>query len=92
MYKRQEVDVEALAAPFPGAEVVNLEQADFDHGGTRDWGAGLSDGDYLLFLTQDALPADAYLVEHLAAAFRDPAVKAAYARQLPKADCRETER
>ena len=92
MNTRTEVDVEALAAPFPGAEVVNLEQADFDHGGTRDWGAGLSDGDYLLFLTQDALPADAYLVEHLAAAFRDPTVKAAYARQLPQADCRETER
>lgn len=72
MNTRTEVDVEALAAPFPGAEVVNLEQADFDHGGTRDWGAGLSDGDYLLFLTQDALPADAYLVERLAAAFRDP--------------------
>lgn len=92
MNTRTEVDVEALAASWPGTEVVTLEKENFDHGGTRDRGAGLSDGDYLLFMTQDALPADAYLVEQLSRAFRDPKVKAAYARQLPNPDCRETER
>lgn len=77
---------------YSNIEVHHLDKADFDHGGTRNEGAEKSDADYLLFLTQDALPADTHLVEKLAAAFENPHVKAAYARQLPKADCRELER
>ena len=77
---------------YANVEVHHLEKAEFDHGGTRNEGAEKSDADYLLFLTQDALPADEHLVEHLAAPFENPQVKAAYARQLPKADCRELER
>lgn len=77
---------------YPNVEVFHLEKADFDHGGTRHAAAERSDADYLLFLTQDALPADRYLVEELASAFSDQNVKAAYARQIPKADCKELER
>ncbi len=83
---------EEAAAGYPNVEIFHLEKKDFDHGGTRHRAAMMSDADYLLFLTQDALPADRYLVEKLADAFSDPRVKAAYARQLPKADCRELER
>ena len=72
------------------SEAVSPEE--FDHGGTRDRAARLSDADYLLCLTQDALPADEYLVERLSAPFADRRVKAAYARQLPREDCRELER
>jgi len=73
-------------------EVFHLEPSEFDHGGTRNAGAGKSEADYLLFLTQDALPADVHLIENLLKAFENPKVKAAYARQLPKADCKELER
>ena len=73
-------------------EVHHLKQEEFDHGGTRNAGAACSKADYLLFMTQDALPADAYLVERLVKAFENPQVKAAYARQLPRRDCRELER
>ena len=89
MNTRSQVDVEKLLADRPEIQVVSLEKNEFDHGGTRDRAARLSEADYLLFLTQDALPADAHLVERLAAAFGDKRVKAAYARQLPKEDCRE---
>ncbi len=92
MNTRTEVDVRAMLEAFPKAELHELEKSEFDHGGTRDAGAQLSDADYLLFLTQDALPADEYLVEHLAAAFSEPRIKAAYARQLARPDCRELER
>ena len=92
MNTRSQVDVEKLLADRPEIQVVSLEKNEFDHGGTRDRAARLSEADYLLFLTQDALPADAHLVERLAAAFGDKRVKAAYARQLPKEDCRELER
>lgn len=81
-----------LKSRYPKLEVFQVEKKDFDHGGTRNAGAEKSCADYLLYLTQDALPADEYLVERLAAAFRDPRVKAAYARQLPRKDCRELER
>lgn len=77
---------------YKNTEVHHLRQEEFDHGGTRNAGAACSDADYLLFMTQDALPADAYLVERLAKTFENPLVKAAYARQLPRKDCRELER
>ena len=92
MNTRSQVDVEKLLADRPEIQVVSLEKNEFDHGGTRDRAARLSEADYLLFLTQDALPADDHLVERLAAAFGDKRVKAAYARQLPTEDCRELER
>ncbi len=92
MNTRTDTDVEAFVKGIEKVELHEVEKKDFDHGGTRDVGAGFSDADYLLFMTQDALPADEKLVEELANAFTDPAIKAAYARQLPKDDCRELER
>lgn len=76
----------------PGIRVYELKKEEFDHGGTRHRAAEYSDAEYLLYMTQDAVPGDAYLVEHLAASFADERVKAAYARQLPAGDCRELER
>ena len=64
--------------------VNHVAEDEFDHGTTRDAAARMSDADYLLFMTQDAVPADTHLVEYLAKAFDDPLVAAAYARQLAK--------
>jgi rhamnosyltransferase len=71
--------------------VVPVDKKDFDHGGTRKYGASLSDADILLFMTQDAVPEDEYLIEKLLAPYEDPLVSASYARQLPdeKADLLE---
>ncbi|MDO5703344.1 MAG: glycosyltransferase, partial [Lachnospiraceae bacterium] len=73
------------------AEVFHITKAEFDHAATRNMGAGLSDADYLLYMTQDAVPDDEKLVENLLGAFADPSVKAAYARQIPRDDCMLTE-
>ncbi len=62
--------------------VVPIEKASFDHGGTRKYGASLSDAEFLMFMTQDAIPADEHLIEHLLAPYEDPWVSATYARQL----------
>ena len=43
-------------------------------------------------MTQDAVPADVYLVEKLVSAFEKEKVAAAYARQLPDDKCRIIER
>lgn len=74
-------------------ELYHIKETEFDHGGTRSWAAGKSQAEYLLFMTQDAMPADQYLIERLLKAInQDPMTGAAYARQLPAADCGIIER
>ena len=65
-------------------EVYHIAPGEFDHGATRDAAARKSAADLLLFMTQDAVPADKHLVENLVRAFDDPLVAAAYARQLAR--------
>lgn len=64
----------------------------FDHGGTRNLGAELSDAEILVYMTQDAVPADEYLIERLVEGFEEERVGAVYARQLPAEDCQLIER
>ncbi len=78
---------------FPLCEVHLLEKKDFDHGATRHQATTYSEADYLLFLTQDALPNNEFLVERLLSCFtQDEKIKAAYGRQLPNSACREIEK
>ena len=72
-------------------EVHHLSKLEFDHGGTRHWGVQYSDAEIFVTMTQDAMPADRYLIERLTENLYD-SVAVAYARQLPASDCRETER
>lgn len=44
-------------------------------------------GEFILFMTQDAVPAHETMIEELYAPFSDKKVCAAYARQLPRAEC-----
>ncbi|HEV2674569.1 MAG TPA: glycosyltransferase [Aliidongia sp.] len=68
-----------------GADVIEVERANFDHGGTRQQGADLCDEyEFLIFLTQDAIPADDDAIGRLVEAFADPTVGVAYGRQLPR--------
>lgn len=62
--------------------VIPIDKKDFDHGGTRKFGASLSSADILMFMTQDAVPVDEYLIEKLLEPYMDPWVSATYARQL----------
>ena len=73
---------------FPKVNVVHLKKADFDHGGTRCRGARLSDSDIMVFMTQDAVPADRNLIGNLIRPLQENSkVGAAYARQLAQEDC-----
>ncbi|OMF30844.1 glycosyl transferase family 2 [Paenibacillus sp. FSL H8-0548] len=68
-----------------GAQVMTVERAEFDHGGTRNRAAMQAHGDILLFMTQDALPYDDRLIEELTKPLIDgEKVAYAYARQLAK--------
>nr|WP_302232773.1 glycosyltransferase family 2 protein [uncultured Blautia sp.] len=78
---------------YPLVEVRHLTKEEFDHGGTRRQAAELSDAEILVFMTQDAMPADRELIGALVGALAEnPQAGAAYARQLPKKDCRFLEK
>ena len=76
---------------YETVQVIEIRPEEFDHGGTRRMGAELSDEEFLIFMTQDAVPQDQYLIEKLMEPFQDQKVGASYARQLPDKDCRMVE-
>ena len=93
MNTEQEFWDEQWEKDCPLLEVHHLKKTEFDHGGTRKRAAGLSEAEIIMFMTQDALPADRHLLRNLTAAlYDDEQTGAAYARQLPNADCSFVER
>lgn len=67
---------------YDNVVVTHIKKEEFDHGGTRNYGASLSDAQIICFMTDDAVPTDQYLVENLTKAFEDANVAAAYGRQI----------
>lgn len=64
--------------------ITPVDKNDFDHGGTRNRGASLSEAEFMLFMTQDAVPVDDRLLENLHRAITSgQEIAAAYGRQLP---------
>jgi len=66
---------------------VRLEQIPpetFHHARTRNYAAGLATGEFLVFVSQDAIPASDQWLAAMIANLSDPSVGAAYGRQLPK--------
>lgn len=75
-----------------GVSVTHINPEEFDHGGTRDMGFELSEAEILVFMTQDALPADRRLIgELIKPLLNSERVGVAYARQLPANGCDEIE-
>ena len=70
----------------------HITAEEFDHGGTRRLGVSLSDADYFICMTDDAVPVDDKLVEELLKPLLEGKAAAAYARQLPGKDATLTER
>ena len=54
-----------IAKAHPLVRVIEIQRKDFDHGGTRNLGFNESVGDFVLFMTQDAVPVDEFLLEKL---------------------------
>lgn len=70
---------------FEPVKITQIRKEEFDHGGTRRAAASSTDADILVFMTQDAMPADTHLIENLVKVFRtDEKAGVAFARQLPR--------
>ncbi|MDP9764004.1 rhamnosyltransferase [Deinococcus enclensis] len=73
----------------------SLDQSKFNHGGTRNLGARLASeqgAQILVFMTQDALPADEHWLKRLVAPIRSGQAVATFARQLPRPEASLLER
>lgn len=76
-----------------GASVQVIPQSEFDHGGTRRLAAKLAKpAEFLVFMTQDAIPAEPSSLQRLLDAFENSAVGVAYGCQLPRTTARGIER
>lgn len=80
-----------IARRFP-VRVHEIPPAAFNHGRTRNLGASLTDGTYIVFLTQDATPADDRWLERLLAPLEaDPLVAGTCSALLPRPGCHPME-
>lgn len=85
-------DTVPLVKMHEGIRLLQIERCDFNHGATRDMALRATTGDFVCFLTQDALPAsDAYLERLVTPMVGDPSIALVSGRQLPKADARRFE-
>ena len=72
--------------------VKHITEKDFDHGRTRNYAANIATGDYLLYMTDDAIPYDDKLLYNLIIGFDDDRVAISTARQVAKNDAKFTEK
>ncbi|MDO4649985.1 MAG: glycosyltransferase family 2 protein [Eubacteriales bacterium] len=78
---------------YPLLRVIHISKREFDHGATRRRAAEECRTEYMVFMTQDAIPGDRHLLENLLKALeQEKEIAAAYARQLPRKDCNLLER
>lgn len=81
-----------IAADFPAIRVVEISAAEFGHGRTRNLGARLARGEYLVFLPQDAAPIGTDWLENLLQPFEETEVVGVFGRQVARADASPMER
>lgn len=81
-----------ICLTFPKVRFIQIEKEDFDHGQTRDKAARLAIGDYILFMTQDAIPADNYYIENLIRPLVQKNIAMSSGRQIARIDARYAEK
>lgn len=79
-------------AKHPWVDFVRIERNEFNHGSTRDMALRRTAGDFVCFLTQDAVPVSSRYLETLVEPLlADSSVALVSGRQLPKANARRFE-
>lgn len=74
-----------IAGDF-GAKTIVIPQRSFNHGKTRNLAAKEASGEVLVFMTQDALPADNKLLGALTGPLQPDDIAAAFGRHIPAPD------
>lgn len=80
--------INEFTAKYSCIKLFEIAPADFGHGKTRNFGASLSNADYLVFITQDALPINNEWLYYLLKPFElHPDVVGVFGKHLPYPDC-----
>jgi rhamnosyltransferase len=70
-----------------------IPSGEFGHGKTRNYGANLAKGDYLVFITADALPADDKWLQNLIKGFNDDnEIAGVFGKHIPYENCLPVEK
>jgi rhamnosyltransferase len=84
-------DTLAIVSEHPAA-LTRIPPEDFGHGRTRNLGASLARGRFLVYLPQDATPVGPDWLGSLLQPFEDPAIAGVYCRQVPRPEASAMER
>jgi len=79
-------DTIKLVKQFESVKLLQIARAEFYHGGTRDMALRASEGEVILFLTQDAGIADNTYVETMVSAIGQENVACVCGRQIARSD------
>ncbi len=84
-------DIAIICQKYNQVHFVSISKSEFDHGRTRDMVLRQSDSDIVVFMTQDALPADNSFLGKLVAPLSEPGIAVSFGRQLPRHDASKRE-
>lgn len=72
---------------FP-CKLLQIPPQEFGHGKTRNYGASHGSGEFIMFLTQDALPADGHWIQNMVDAMKtDDEIAGGFGIHYPYPDC-----
>ncbi len=72
-------------------KVIHIKKQEFDHGGTRRFGMEQVKTPIGIWMTQDAILKDEFVIQQLVKGLEIDGVAVAFARQLPKSNCKYLE-
>lgn len=76
----------AIAKNYP-VDIYRIEERDFNHGLTRNYGISKTQGEYVILMTADAVPySDTWMESLVTNLARDERIAGAYSRQVPHRD------
>lgn len=87
------IDSTVALAKSHNFDLLTIARGDFDHGTTRNLAVSHTKSEYVVFLTQDAIPADSRMIAELIRPIKaDSSIAICYGRQVPRAGAGPLER
>ena len=74
-----------IAKNYP-LKIINIKPSEFGHGKTRNLGAKIAKGKYVVYLTHDAIPKNAKWLSELIKPLKEKNIAGVYGKQIPKKD------
>lgn len=80
--------IERFAEQYGNLRLIHLKKEDYSHGGTRQMAAEMAQGEYMVYLSQDAVPHNEYWLSEMVAPFEiTDKIVAVLGRQKPRHYC-----